>query len=110
MRISFIQSGLYNSSNYDFDNCLKLYARMNWESLLGEPFNNTEFICSLDANTGWFDQAFNTGIIDATLVQGIQEIAFDSPTTGSFVIESSSGTYAVGSAYVSGDDAYYKNR
>jgi len=109
MRISFIQSGLYNSANYNFDNCLKLYARMNWESLLGEPFNNTEFICSLDANTGWFDQAFNTGIIDATLVQGINEIAFDNPTTGNFVIESSSSIYAIGSAYVSGDDSYYKN-
>tara|TARA_R110000787_G_scaffold148149_1_gene262021 strand:+ start:3445 stop:5694 length:2250 start_codon:yes stop_codon:yes gene_type:complete len=109
LRIEFIQSGLYNSANYDFDNCLKLYARMNWESLLGEPFNNTQFISSLDANTGWFNQAFNTGIIDSTLVQGIQEIAFDSPTIGTFVVESTSAIYAVGSAYVSGDDSYYKN-
>ena len=109
LRIQFVQSGLYNSSNFDFDNCLKLYTRMNWESLIGEPFNNLEFISSLDANTGWFNQAFNTGIIDATLVQGIQELAFDSPTTGTFVVESTSSVYAVGSAYVSGQDSYYKN-
>ena len=106
--INFQQSGLYDSNLFSFDNCLKLYAKMSWSSLLGEPFGQTESIFNDDADTGWFNEAFNTGSIDATLVQGISELGYDQPTSGQFVIDSASNDYAIGSAYISNDDSYFK--
>lgn len=108
LQISFQQSGLYNSNLFSFDNCLKLYARMSWSSLLGEPFGQTESIFNEDADSGWFNEAFNTGSIDATLVQGISELGYDQATSGQFVIDSASNDYAIGSAYISNDDSYFK--
>lgn len=108
LQIEFTQDGLYNSDLYNFSNCLKLYAKMNWSSLLGEPFGQTEIVFNEDADSGWFNQAFNTGVIDATLVQSVSSLAYDQPTSGQFVIDSSSTSFAIGSAYVSGLDSYYK--
>lgn len=110
LRINLIQSGLYNSNLFNFNNCLKVYAGMRWSSLLGEPFNQTVDIISEDADTGWFNQPFNTGVIDAVIVQQIGSLAYDSTTTGQFVIDSASSNYAVGSAYISSDESYYKNQ
>lgn len=110
IRVEFTQSGIYNSALFDFNNCLKVYLGLNWQSLLGEPYSNTLEVVSDDANTGWFNQAFNNDIIDATLVQGISELAYDSISVGSFVIDSSSSKYCQGSAYIPGDESYYKNK
>ena len=108
LRISFTQVGLYNSNLFDFNNCVKLYAGMSWSSLSGEPFGQTMDVFNDDADTGWFNQGFNSSVIDATLVQSIGSLAYDSVTTGQFVIDSASNDYAVGSAYISGSDSYYK--
>ena len=108
LRITLVQSGLYNSSLFDFDNCIKLYAGMSWSSLLGEPFGQTIDIFNDDADTGWFNQGFNSSLIDATLIQGVNQLAYDSVTSGQFVIDSASTNYAIGSAYISGSDSYYK--
>ena len=101
-------SGLYNSGLYSFNNCLKLWAQMSWESLLGEPFDNLVEIYNDDADTGWFGDGFNSVVPDATIVQQIPALAYDGATTGTFVIDSTSNKYAVGSAYVSGNENYYK--
>ena len=101
-------SGLYNSGLYSFNNCLKLWAQMSWESLIGEPFDNLVAIYNDDADTGWFGDGFNSQQPEATIVQEITELAYDGPTTGTFVIDSTSPKYAVGSAYVSADENYYK--
>lgn len=108
LEIDFQQSGIYNQDLFSFDNCLKLYARMSWSSLLGEPFGQTESIFNEDADSGWFNEAFNTGSIDAILVQGISELGYDQATSGQFVIDSASNDYAIGSAYISNDDSYFK--
>ena len=111
LNIEFVISGLYNESLYSFDNCLKPFIQMSWQSLIGEPFNNYNAILSDDANTGWFDEAFNVGVIDATLVTGVSELNYDTPTTYTFVIDSSTpqaNNFALGGAYISGDDDYYK--
>lgn len=110
LTISATLPDIYNANFFNFNNCLKLYARMNWESLLGEPFDNLESIYNDDADTGWFDMGFNSAPVDATLIQGVNELAFDSPTAGNFIIETTSNDYAFGSAYISGDENYYKNQ
>ena len=108
--VTFVQSGIYNSNLFDFNNCLKVYLGLSWQSLIGEPFSNTLDVINQDANTGWFNQAHNGDVIDATLVQGINDLAFDSVSTVNFVIDSSSLNWALGSAYISGSDAYFKNQ
>ena len=110
MRVTFVTSGLYNENLFDFGNCLKPYIEFNWSSLIGEPFSQTQSSINENADTGGFNQAYNSGVIDAVLVQGISEIKYDSVTTGQFVIDSSSSKYAQGSAYLSSDVSYYKNQ
>lgn len=105
-----IQSGQYNQSSFDTSGALKLYIQTDWQSLLGEPYNNTTFIFSDDANTGWFDQAYNTGTPFGSLVQGISNLDYAIPTTGQFVIDWTITDWAIGGAYYSDDESYYKNR
>ena len=100
---------LYTDANFQFNNCLKLYAKMSWESLLGEPFDTLDAIFNDDGDTGWFDMGFNSEPVEAVLVQGIDELAYDTPTTGTFSIDSTATKTAIGSGYVSTDESYYKN-
>lgn len=108
--IRTIQSGIYEQSYFNFGGCLKFIANMNLQRINGEPSNN--FLVSLndDADTGWFDEAFNTGIPEATLIQGVSELAFDAPTTFEVVIDSSSSDFAIGSSYIPDLDSYFKNK
>lgn len=109
VRIDIVQSGVYSITPFNFTNCLKSWVRFSWQSLLGEPYSNTQNVVNDDANTGWFDEAFNLDVLDASLVQSITDIYFNQPTTGQFVVDSTSANYAIGSAYIPGDDAYFKN-
>lgn len=110
LTIDFINSGIYDSSYFGSGNCLKLYAKISWQSLLGEPYANDKTIISEDADTGWYDEPYNIGAVDATLVQGINAINYDSPTNAQIVIDCASTDYAFGFSYVPQDDAYYKNQ
>lgn len=110
LELTIVQSGIYDSTQFDYAQCLKLYVKSKWQSILGESFSNLIHIFSEDANTGWFDEAFNTSVVNATLVSGISELAFDAPTTGSFVIDSASIYNAIGSSYIPDDESYYKNK
>jgi len=107
--IDIVQSGVYSITPFNFANCLKTFVRLSWQSLLGEPYSNKLTIVNDDANTGWFDEAFNLEVLDASLVQGITDLYFNQTTTGQFVIDSTSTNYAIGSAYIPQDDAYFKN-
>jgi hypothetical protein len=107
---SIIQSGIYDSSPFAFGNCLKFNSNFNFQRFTGEPSNNFVLQFNDDADTGWFDEAFNSGVPEAILVQGVSEIAFDAPTTFEVVIDSSSPLFAIGSSYVSDNELYYKNK
>jgi hypothetical protein len=107
--IDFIQSGIYDQSWFTSANCLKLFVKISWQSLIGEPYANEETIISEDADTGWFDEPHNIGAVDATLVQGISNIAFDQPTTAQIVVDCASTAYGFGFSYVPQDVSYYKN-
>jgi hypothetical protein len=108
--IDFIQSGVYSSTWFETSNCLKSFIKLEWASLANEPFGKTIKVFNDAADTGWFDQAYNTQVINATLVQGIDYLDYQFPTTGQFVIDSASTDYGFGAAYISIDTAYYKNR
>lgn len=110
LTIEIINSGLYDQTDFNFSNCLKFYAKFKWSSLTGEPFNQYINVFNDDADTGFFNEAFNTDTPNATLVQGIQSLDYINGSTGQFIIDSSSSDYGFGSAYLSNDSAYYKNR
>jgi hypothetical protein len=106
-----IQAGQYNESSFDTSGALKLFVQTNWQSLLGEPYNQLTFTFSEDANTGWFNQAYNIGTPAGTIVQQITSLDYAIPTSGQFVIDwLSSSDWGIGGAYYSTDDAYYRNR
>lgn len=110
LTINFIQSGIYSSTWFETSNCLKSYIKLEWASLANEPFGKTIKVFNDAADTGWYNEAFNTQVINATLVQGINYLDYQFPTIGQFVIDSASTDYGFGAAYVSIDSAYYKNR
>lgn len=111
-RIDFkiIQSGIYEPSYFSFGNCLKFNSNLNFQRIAGEPSNNYLLQLNQDADTGWFDEAFNSGIPEATLVQGVSELAFDAPTTFQIVIDSSSSFFGIGASYIPDNETYYKNK
>jgi hypothetical protein len=110
LTMDLIQSGVYDVNWFFTSNCLKHYIKFEWASLANEPFGKTVRIFNDSGNTGWFDEAYNTSIIDATLVQGITFLDYQYQTVGQFVVDSASTEFGFGSCYISIDDAYYKNR
>jgi hypothetical protein len=109
--VEFINTGMFNPSWFSFSGCLKYYLRMRWQSFLGEPFDNLIAVFNDDADTGYFDEPFNTEVVDATLVQGIDEIAFDTATTATFIIDCpTGGDWGIGGTYRPQDETYFKNR
>lgn len=110
LNIQYINSGVYDASSFATSNCLKTYVKMEWASLDGEPYAKTITVLNESGDTGYFDQPYNTGIVDATLIQGITELDYALPTTFDVLIDSTSSDYAIGCLYQSTDTAYYKNR
>lgn len=112
IKINLINSGILLPDLFSFNNCLKPYIAIEYARILGEPFNRSTTIVNDDANTGFFNEAFNVGTINATLVQGITTLAYDAPTTGQIVVETTAPTsdVALGLSYAPATEAYYKNR
>jgi hypothetical protein len=110
LNVQYINSGIYDSSSFATSNCLKTYLKMEWASLDGEPYAKTISLLNESGDTGYFDQPYNTGVVDAVLIQGVNEIDYAVATTFDVIIDSASTDYAIGSAYQSIDTAYYKNR
>jgi hypothetical protein len=108
--ITFINSGMYDSSWFFSSDCLKAGISTEWAVIAGEPYNRLTGTYSLDADTGYFDEPFNTGLLDATLVQGLAEIDYCVPTTGDIIVDGPVTDIGIGSCYLSIDDTYYKNK
>ena len=105
-----MNSGLYNQSAFDVANCLKLYYKFEWCGKDSETAYKSVRVISDDANTGWFDQAHNTSILNASVIQGITSLDFAQPTTFEVIVDGPTADIGIGAMYRSFDDAYYKNR
>jgi hypothetical protein len=106
----YVNSGVYNSDWFLTADCLKTFVQLEWASLAGEPFAKTVAVFNDEGDTGYFDQPFNTGVVDAELIQGVNTIDYSVPNTFDIVVDSLSTDFAIGSVYLSNDIAYYKNR
>lgn len=107
---TFIQSGIYNSKWFDLGTCLKLCYKYSFYSVAGDISNLQTLEFSENANTGWFDEPFNTETVNSTLTTGITSLDYASASTHTVVIDSSSTALYLGACYISTDETYYKNK
>lgn len=110
LEIEFIQGGAMLPLTFDFGGCLKPYFGLVWQRTYGNPINNLTYVICDNADTGWFDEPFNSGVIDATLVSGITSLEFNTVQTGTISIDSASTDFGFGAGYIPVDDTYYKNQ
>lgn len=108
--VTFVNSGMYDASWFFTSDCLKSTIFTEWAVVPSEPFNRITGTYSLDGDTGFFDEPFNTGISDSILVQGVSEIDYCVPTTARIVVDGPITDIGLGSCYVPDDDTYYKNK
>ena len=117
VRRYIVSIDLYNSGAYDPQwflgaNCLKLYTAFKFQSIIGEPYGTQDLISMDDGDTGYFDQPFNTGIPQGTVIQGISAVDWANATSGTFTIDANVGVtdFYIGGLYISLDENYYKNK
>ena len=113
LRMRLINYGILTESLFAQNNDIKLFTIIEFARFLGEPFNRYQLITSEDANTGYFDEAYNVGVINSEVVNPISTLAFDAPTTGTFKVTSLSGAitqYGLGASYFPLDEDYYRNK
>jgi len=110
----FANSGIYNQEWFALGDCLKIFVKGLWSSKVGEVFDRVEFSYDNDANTGWFDEANNISIPSGgSVVTSVPDLQYNIPNTATFTVELGSTSItdlAIGGAYVSIDDTYYKNK
>lgn len=110
LSIDFINSGVYDVDWFELGDCLKFYVKGFWSSLPNEPFNRAEFSLDDNGNTGWFDEANNTSILNTgTIIQPLTEIDYSQSKNYTFQYDSNLPNIGLGSCYISIDDSYYKN-
>lgn len=110
----FANSGVYNQEWFALGDCLKIFVKGLWSSKVGEVFDRIEFSYDNDANTGWFDEANNISIPSGgSVVTSVPDLQYNISNTATFTVELGSTSItdlAIGGAYVSIDDTYYKNK
>lgn len=106
----FINSGIYDSTSFDNGNCLKLALNYRMYAETGNITNIQEFQYSETANTGYFNQAYNTEVSNTTLVQGLNTLYYNQETTFDIIVDSSSSSLVLGCSYIPIDETYYKNK
>lgn len=114
LTFEFVNSGLYNPDWFALGDCLKVFIRGLWSSLSGEVFNRTEFTFDEQANTGFIGEANNISVpTGGSVVTGITDLKFNEVNNVVFEVDLN-GTdindLAIGGAYLSIDDSYYKNK
>jgi hypothetical protein len=110
LTVEFIQNGAMLPSSFDFGGCLKPYFGLVWQRTYGNPNNNLTHVICDNANTGWFDEPYNTGVSNASLVSGITTLEFNTVQTGTISIDSASTSFGFGAGYIPVDANYYKNQ
>ena len=110
LTITFTNSGIYNPDWFFSNECLKVFNKLAWAVVPGEPFAKTEAIYNSNANTGYFDEPHNTSTLDSELISGVSEIDYVNPTTFDIVVDGSLTDMGIGSCYRSINDSYYRNK
>jgi len=107
---TFIQSGIYKEDWFSLGTCLKLCYKYSFYSVAGDISNLQTLEFSENANTGWFDEPFNTEVVNSTLTTGITSLDYATASNKTIVINSSNSNLYLGACYISTDETYYKNK
>lgn len=110
IKVRFMNSGMYDPAWFFSAEALKIYMKMLWASISGEPFARSEAEYTYEGNTGFFDEPHNSSISDSVLVSGLSELDYCVPTTADIVVDGPLSELGLGGAYRSVDDDYYRNR
>jgi len=109
--ISVVNPGGLNEGWFTGGSCLKLYAKFKFQVVVGEPFGTLDIIHNENADTGYFNEAFNLGVSVSSIVQGVDILDYYNGTMGEFTIETPlPANFEMGGLYVPLDDNYYKNK
>jgi hypothetical protein len=108
--VEFVSSGMYDDAWFFSSGCLKTWLRTEWAVTSGEPFDRMIGLYNLDGNSGFYDEPYNTGVVDSSLVQGISEIDYCVPTTADIIVDGPTTNIQIGSCYLPIDSTYYKNQ
>jgi hypothetical protein len=96
--------------SYELGECLKLAVRYKLYSKTDEISHVYQSDYSDNANTGYFGEAFNVGVINSTLTAPFTELDYASANTKTIAIDTSATNLYIGAGYVSIDENYYKNK
>ncbi len=110
LTIVFANSGLYDETWFQSADCLKLFCRMLFSRFANEPFEQTQLIYNDNANTGRFNEPHNVGVFNATLVQGVDEIDYSTPTVLTIKVDGAITDLGIGGSYIPTNDDYYKSK
>lgn len=111
LTVVFANPGQYDDGSWFFSSeCLKAYLKIEWALVAGEPYAKAQGIYDLQANTGGFDEPFNTLPVDSVLIGGVNEIDYFTPTTFDIIVDGPVVQLGVGASYQSIDATYYKNQ
>ena len=108
--VTFMNSGMYDQSWFFSAEALKIFMKMEWAAVAGEPFARSEANYTFEGNTGFFNEPHNESLANSTINQTISELDYCVPTTAEIVVEGPLSELAIGSAYRSINDAYFKNK
>lgn len=111
VRVKFSNPGMYDDGTWFFSStCLKAFIKTEWARIAGEPYAKTIGPYDFDGDTGYFDEPFNAGLLNASVIQGISEIDYCVPTTADIIVDGPLADVGIGSCYLSQDSTYYKNK
>jgi hypothetical protein len=108
--VTFMNSGMYDQAWFFSSEALKIFMKMEWAAVSGEPYARSIQEYAYDGNTGFFNEPHNSSINDSTLIQGINELDYCVPTTVDIIVDGPLADLGIGAAYRSTDSAYYRNR
>ena len=111
LTVTFANPGQYDDGSWFFSSeCLKAYLKILWSRNAGEPYAKAQGKYDLEANSGQFNEPFNTLPLDSSIVSGVSEIDYFVPSTFDIVVDGPVTDLGIGASYRSINDAYFKNQ
>lgn len=110
--VDFANTGMFTESAFDTANCLKTFVEMEFQSLYGEPFNTLKFVFNENADTGYYNEAYNNEQTDAFALTSVTELSISEPTEFKAQIQYTGASidYGIGGCYLPKDSAYYQSQ
>lgn len=109
--LSFVNTGMFDDGTWFFAaSCLKPYISMEWARLPNEPYARQILTYNDNADTGYYNEPYNTGISDSTLLQGISDVSYCAPSSHTIVVDGPTSDIQIGACYLPQDDTYFKNK